>query len=75
VPADCRLLEAAGLEIDESSLTGESLPVAKDPAPSEAEALAERGSMLYADTAVAAGTAVAFLRVIHSCRGRRKLAE
>jgi Ca2+-transporting ATPase len=30
VPADARLLEAFGLEADESSLTGESFPVAKD---------------------------------------------
>jgi cation-transporting ATPase I len=59
VPADCRIIEASSLEVDESSLTGESLPVAKDPAPTTAELLAERHSMLYAGTAVAAGTATA----------------
>lgn len=33
VPADVRLLEAHGLECDESVLTGEALPAAKDTAP------------------------------------------
>ncbi|WP_216209262.1 cation-translocating P-type ATPase [Amycolatopsis aidingensis] len=58
VPADCRLLEADGLELDESALTGESLPVAKDPAPVVAAELAGRTSMLYEGTTVAVGTAV-----------------
>ncbi|RSO03809.1 haloacid dehalogenase [Streptomyces sp. WAC 06783] len=59
VPADCRLLTAEGLEVDESSLTGESLPVAKDPAPVVAAQLADRRSMLYEGTTVAAGRATA----------------
>lgn len=57
VPADCRLLDADDLEVDESSLTGESLPIPKDPAPSYAAAIADRTSMLYEGTAIAAGLA------------------
>ncbi|WP_290113304.1 cation-translocating P-type ATPase [Streptomyces ficellus] len=59
VPADCRLLEAEGLEVDESSLTGESLAVHKDPAPVVATDLTERRSMVYEGTTVSAGRAVA----------------
>jgi cation-transporting ATPase I len=55
VPADCRILEAIGLEIDESSLTGESVPVMKDAGRSAAAAVAERTSMLYEGTSVLAG--------------------
>ncbi|SFO95635.1 plasma-membrane calcium-translocating P-type ATPase [Amycolatopsis arida] len=61
VPADCRLLEAEGLEADESSLTGESLPVAKDPAPVVAANVADRTSMLYEGTTIAAGEATALV--------------
>lgn len=56
VPADCRIVSAKGLETDESSLTGESLPVAKSPAPSTATDLAERSSMLYDGTGIASGS-------------------
>jgi calcium-translocating P-type ATPase len=59
VPADCRLLEAEGLEVDESSLTGESLAVSKDPAPVVAAHITGRRSMLYEGTTVSAGRAVA----------------
>lgn len=58
VPADCRVIEAAGLEADESCLTGESLPVAKAAEPCFASAVAERRSMLYEGTSVAAGEAL-----------------
>ncbi len=57
VPADCRILEAVGLEADESALTGESLPVLKHAAPIDADEIAERGSILYDGTAIAAGSA------------------
>ncbi len=59
VPADCRLLSAEGLEVDESSLTGESQLVIKAPQPSVSGSVAERTSMLYEGTVVAAGEAVA----------------
>jgi cation-transporting ATPase I len=59
VPADCRILRADSLELDESSLTGESLPVAKSADPSDAAAVADRTSMLYEGTAVAVGDAEA----------------
>jgi cation-transporting ATPase I len=59
VPADCRVVRATGLEADESALTGESLPVAKSSAPSAARAVADRTSMLYEGTTVAAGHVLA----------------
>ncbi len=59
VPADCRLLDARALQVDESSLTGESFPVDKTSAPVPAHAIADRRSMLYEGTAVAAGRATA----------------
>jgi cation-transporting P-type ATPase I len=59
VPADARVLESVGLETDESSLTGESFPVAKDPKPVGVSAIADRTSMVYAGTAVAAGRGTA----------------
>ncbi|MEZ5183021.1 MAG: HAD-IC family P-type ATPase [Acidimicrobiales bacterium] len=56
VPADGRLVAARSLEIDESSLTGESTPVAKDVEPVAADApLAERSSMAHLNTVVTRG--------------------
>jgi Ca2+-transporting ATPase len=59
VPADARILGAAEARTSEAALTGESAPVEKRPdPPAAADApLAERSTMLYAGTAVAAGSA------------------
>ena len=59
VPADLRLLRASRLTIEEGALTGESVPVVKSPdAVAPETPLAERASMAYAGTLVAAGTGV-----------------
>lgn len=57
VPADCRLLEAAGLKTQEAALTGESDSVDKQvEALSEADVpLGDRVNMLWMGTAVTAG--------------------
>ncbi|MFC5138214.1 HAD-IC family P-type ATPase [Actinomycetospora rhizophila] len=55
VPADCRVIESDALEMDESSLTGESLPVLKTPAPVIARTVADRRSMVYEGATVATG--------------------
>jgi len=56
VPADARVIASASLQVAEAALTGESAPVAKDPAPLPAEtALAERANMLFSGTAATYG--------------------
>jgi cation-transporting ATPase I len=55
VPADCRVLDATEFQVDESALTGEPFPVTKHTAPVVAATIAERTSMLYEGTSVAAG--------------------
>jgi magnesium-transporting ATPase (P-type) len=58
VPADLRLLREKNLQVDEATLTGDSLPVAKSTAAVAADApLAERGGMAYSGTVVATGQA------------------
>jgi len=56
VPADGRIVEAHALRVEESALTGESVPTDKQPQPvAAATELASRSSMAYAGTSVAAG--------------------
>ncbi|SEM14275.1 cation-transporting ATPase I [Blastococcus sp. DSM 46786] len=55
VAADARLLDAEDLEVDESSLTGESLSVAKSVPATPGAELADRTCMLFDGTTVVAG--------------------
>jgi Ca2+-transporting ATPase len=63
VPADGRLLRAAALQVNESTLTGESAAVWKDAeAPSGPDTpLAERANMLYLGTTILSGSGVALV--------------
>jgi calcium-translocating P-type ATPase len=56
VPADARLVRARALEVDESPLTGESLPVGKSTEPvDEATPVADRAGMVHGGTLVTTG--------------------
>ncbi|MEB3291374.1 MAG: cation-transporting P-type ATPase [Leptolyngbya sp.] len=61
VVADGRLIEAQALTVDESALTGESLPVGKiiDPLPQPSLPLADRTNMVYRGTLVTGGQGLA----------------
>lgn len=59
VPADARILNAQGLRVDESVLTGESLPNTKHSSVLGEETLvAERHNMVYGGTLVTEGSAL-----------------
>jgi Ca2+-transporting ATPase len=56
IPADARIVEEANLQVDEAALTGESMPVAKDPRPVDADiGIGDRRNMLYAGTVATYG--------------------
>jgi Ca2+-transporting ATPase len=56
IPADSRIIEDANLHTDEAPLTGESMPVAKNPRPVGADiGLGDRLNMLFAGTVATYG--------------------
>lgn len=57
IPADLRLIESVNLEIDEATLTGESVPVKKTAAvlPKENLSLGDRKNMAYMGTVITRG--------------------
>ncbi|HCU10513.1 MAG TPA: haloacid dehalogenase [Gemmatimonadetes bacterium] len=56
IPADARVVNATALQTAEAALTGESLPVSKDPAPISANAsLGDRDNMVFSGTTATYG--------------------
>jgi len=61
VPADARVIFSNGLHVDESSITGESLPVDKNPDPLKGDGIlaADQRNMLFKGTHVVSGSGTA----------------
>lgn len=63
VPADVRIISAAGLFVDNSMLTGESLPVDRDEEPHllEGKSIINSRNLLFAGTTITSGQATAIV--------------
>ncbi len=63
VPADARVIVSNALKIDESALTGESLPKHKDTRPLEGDsvALSDQGNMVFKGTVIVSGNGKAIV--------------
>jgi calcium-translocating P-type ATPase len=72
VPADCRLLEAFSLRVNNATVTGESLPQARDALPSSEESLEHSRNTLLAGTSVVSGEgrALVFATGMHTEFGK-----
>lgn len=75
VPADARIVEENDVEVDESTLTGESLSVHKQVEATPGADLAERRCMLYAGTTLVTGTAIAVVTAVGADTQERRAAE
>ncbi|HEV7401439.1 MAG TPA: cation-transporting P-type ATPase [Chthoniobacteraceae bacterium] len=72
LPADCRLVEAFGVRVNNSTVTGESLPVSRDAAPCEEPEPMHARNTLLAGTSLVSGeaTALVFATGSHSAFGK-----
>jgi calcium-translocating P-type ATPase len=59
IPADCRLIEAFGVRVDNAAVTGESLPLARQATACDAGELIRSKNILLAGTAMVSGQAKA----------------
>ena len=72
VPADCRLIEAFGVRVNNATVTGESLPQARDTRPCTEEELIRSKNILLAGTSLVSGQARAlvFATAMHTEFGK-----
>jgi calcium-translocating P-type ATPase len=72
VPADCRLVEAFGVRVNNATVTGEAHPVSRDPRPSGETDILQSRNVLLAGTSVTSGkaTALVFATGMHTAFGR-----
>ena len=72
VPADCRLIEALGLRVNLSTVTGESLPKARNAAPDPNASTLTARNLLLASTLIVSGQcrALVFATGMHSEFGK-----
>ncbi len=72
VPADCRLIEAFGVRVNNATVTGESLPKARRSEPCDREDLIHAENILLAGTSLVSGeaTAVVFATGMHTEFGK-----
>ncbi len=61
VPADCRLIEAFSVRVNNATITGESLPQERGAAPSMADDILQSKSVLLAGTSILSGQAKAIV--------------
>jgi calcium-translocating P-type ATPase len=57
IPADCRLIEAFGVRVNNATVTGESLPKARDARPAAEESYFHARNILLAGTSMVSGEA------------------
>jgi len=72
IPADCRLIEAFSVRVNNATITGEALPRTRDTRPSTVATLIEASNVLLAGTSLVAGEAraVVFATGMHTEFGR-----
>ncbi|MBU1690303.1 MAG: cation-transporting P-type ATPase [Gammaproteobacteria bacterium] len=72
IPADCRLVEAYGVRVNNATVTGESLPKARNIEPCKEEDLLSARNVLLAGTSLASGEAraVVFATGMHTEFGK-----
>ncbi|HLB02239.1 MAG TPA: cation-transporting P-type ATPase [Nitrospiria bacterium] len=72
IPADCRLVQGFGVRVNNATITGESLPKARDEHPSTEEDLTQSKNVLLAGTSLVSGEtkALVFATGMHTEFGK-----